>query len=213
MTFTVLGNGYFRDVVEKEALGFVEVCSSDEHIRRTRQRSGWDVRRSFTEGGRNLLEGHAEGFTRPSPPITCQVKRWFAAAGMMFGAPHRPGEARPAPWPPSHLSPLCFRSVYDRLLWPRWALLPLRHALFWLIERGIDPALRGADQRLSVPAGAAAGLANPLGRGGNSPQLVLGLFPRLAVPAAEGFGRPNSVLPGCPLYDSLQPFTAQRDPR
>src|SRR6202043_740936 len=48
---TVLGNGYFREVAEKEALDFVPVCSADEHLKRTRQRGNWDLRRSFTEGG------------------------------------------------------------------------------------------------------------------------------------------------------------------
>src|SRR5258708_25020001 len=80
---TVLGNGYFRDVAHQASLGFVEVCSADEHVRRTRQRRGWNLQRSFREGGRNLLEDMPRVYEAVAAHYV-PGETVAAAAGMLF---------------------------------------------------------------------------------------------------------------------------------
>ncbi len=131
-----------------------------------------------------------------------------AAAGLMFGA-RVAQEKLGLPLATVHLSPLCFRSAHDRVVWPRWASLPLRHALFWLIEQGIDRRfgveINAFRSRLGLPPA-----SRILSVWWNSPQLVLGFFP-------EWLSRPqpdwpaNTLLTGFPCNDALQPFTAEAD--
>jgi rhamnosyltransferase subunit B len=203
---TVLGNGYYQDVAEKESLDFVAVCSAAEHVRRTRQRSSWDLRRSFREGGRNLLEdmqGTYEAVAAHYVPGETVV----AAAGLMFGA-RIAQEKFNLPLATVHLSPLCFRSVHDPILWPRWSPLLLRRAVFWLIEREID-------RRFGVEINAfLSGLGLPpasgiLSRWWGSPQLVLGLFPDWLAPPQPDWPA-NTLLTGFPLHDALPPFTEEQ---
>jgi UDP:flavonoid glycosyltransferase YjiC (YdhE family) len=204
---TVLSNGYFRDVVEKERLRFVEVSPADEHVKRTRQRSGWGFRRSFTEGGRNLLE---------DMPIVYEAvaahyvpgETVAAAAGLMFGA-RIAQEKLGVPLATVHLSPLCFRSVHDDVAWPRWMPLPVRQLLFGMLERGIDrlfgTAINAFRSRLGLPPA-----VRILSDWWNSPQLVLGLFPDwLSHPRRDWPA--NTLLTGPPLYDAMRPFTRQRE--
>jgi rhamnosyltransferase subunit B len=131
-----------------------------------------------------------------------------AAAGMMFGA-RIAQEKLGVPLATVHLSPLCFRSVYDKMLWPRWAPLALRRASFWLIERMIDRTFGKEVNAFRSQLGLKPA-SRILSVWWNSPQLVLGLFPDwLSAPQPDW--PTNSVLTGFPLYDALQPFTAQRE--
>ncbi|HTU18473.1 MAG TPA: glycosyltransferase [Gemmataceae bacterium] len=202
---TVLSNGYFRDMAEKEALRFVEVCPAEEHVNRTRQRSGWSFWRSFKEGGGNLLEDMPRVYeaiaTHYVPGETV-----VAAAGLMFGA-RIAQEKLGVPLATVHLSPLCFRSVHDEIAWPRWMPLAVRQAIFGAIERGIDRlfgvAINAFRSRLGLPPA-----VRILSDWWNSPQLVLGLFPDWLSPAQKDWPA-NTLLTGPPLYDSFQPFTQE----
>jgi UDP:flavonoid glycosyltransferase YjiC (YdhE family) len=204
---TVLGNGYFRDVVEKEALGFVEVCSAEEHLERARQRNNWDVRRSFREGGKNLLEDMPRVYEAVAAHYVAG-ETVVAAAGMMFGA-RIAQEKLGVPLATVHLSPLSFRSAHDKVTWPRWAPLALRQALFWALDRAIDrhfgAAINAFRSRLGLPPA-----SRVLTRWWNSPQLVLGLFPDwLSAPLPDWPA--NTVLTGFPLHDAPGPFGGERE--
>ncbi|HTU93488.1 MAG TPA: glycosyltransferase [Gemmataceae bacterium] len=204
---TVLSNGYFRDVAEKESLHFVEVSPASEHVKRTRERSSWGLRRSFTEGGRNLLEDMPRVYEAVAAHYV-PGETVAAAAGLMFGA-RIAQEKLGLPLATVHLSPLCFRSVHDETAWPRWMPLPVRQVLFGMLERGIDRCFGAAINvfraRLGLPPA-----ARILSDWWNSPQLVLGLFP-------DWLSRPqrdwptNTLLTGPILYDDLRPFTQQRE--
>ncbi len=203
---TVLGNGYYQDVVEKEALDFVAVCSAAEHLKRTRQRSTWDLHRSFREGGRNLLEDMPRTYEAVAAHYV-PGETVVAAAGMMFGA-RIAQEKLGLPLATVHLYPLCFRSAHDNVLWPRWMPMPFRRALFFFIEREIDRRfgveINAFRSRLGLPPA-----SRILSHWWNSPQLVLGLFP-------DWLSRPqpdwpaNTLLAGFPLHDALQPFTSEQ---
>jgi rhamnosyltransferase subunit B len=201
---TVLGNGYFRAVAAQEGLDFVAVCSAEEHLKRTRQRNRWDVRRSFREGGRNLLEDMPrvyEAVAAHHVPGETVV----AAAGMMFGA-RIAQEKLGLPLATIHLYPMCFRSIHDPNGWPWWVPLPLRRAVFALIERGIDRSF-GAEINAFRSRLGLAPVARVLSRWWNSPQMVLGLFPEWLSPPQPDWPA-HTELTGFPLYDTLQPFTA-----
>ncbi|MGH7171146.1 MAG: glycosyltransferase [Gemmataceae bacterium] len=110
----VLGNGYFQEVAEKEALDFVPVCSAYEHVKRTQQRSNWDLHRSLTEGGRNLLED----MPRTYEAVVAHYvpgETVVLAAGLMFGA-QVAQEKLGLPLATVHLYPLCFRSAHDKVV-------------------------------------------------------------------------------------------------
>ena len=204
---TVLGNGYFRDVAENSALHFVEVCPADEHLKRTRQRSSWSLLRSFTEGGRNLLEDMPKVYEAVAAHYV-PGETVVAAAGMMFGA-RIAQEKLGLPLATVHLSPLCFRSAHDEIAWPRWMPLPLRQTFFGILERGIDRLFGGEINtfryRLGLPPA-----ARLLSDWWNSPQLVLGLFPDwLSQPRRDWPA--NTLLTGPPLSDALKPLTQQRE--
>jgi rhamnosyltransferase subunit B len=204
---TVLGNGYFQDVVEKEALGFVEVCSAEEHLRRTRRRNAWDERRSFREGGKNLLEDMPRVYEAVAAHAVAG-ETVVAAAGMMFGA-RIAQEKLGVLLATVHLSPLCFRSAHDPVPWPRWAPLAVRQALFWALDRAIDrlfgAAINKFRARLGLPPA-----SRVFSRWWNSPQLVLGLFPDWLSPPLPDWPS-NTVLTGFPLDDDLRPFGGQRE--
>lgn len=203
----VLGNGYFQEVAEKEALDFVPVCSAAEHIQRAHQRNHWDLRRSFTEGGRNLLEDMPRTYEAVAAHYI-PGETVVAAAGLMFGA-RIAQEKLGLPLATVHLYPLCFRSAHDRVVWPRWLPLVLRRALFRLIDREIDRRfgveINAFRSRLGLlPA------SRILSAWWNSPQQVLGFFPDWLSPPQPDWPA-NTLLTGFPFYDTLQPFTAGDD--
>jgi rhamnosyltransferase subunit B len=204
---TVLGNAFFRDVVEREGLAFCAVCSVEEHLQRARQRSTWTRRRALTEGGRNLLADMPavyDAIAAHHVPGETVV----AAAGMMFGA-RIAQEKFGLPLATIHLSPICFRSAHDPVLWPSWAPLFARRAAFSLINRVIDRTFGARINAFRARLGLAPA-ARILSEWWNSPQLVLGLFPDW-LSALQPDWPANTVLTGFPLYDALRPFTAQRE--
>jgi rhamnosyltransferase subunit B len=207
LPFIVLGNGYFRDVAERESLNFVPVCSAEEHVQRARQRDSWDLRRSLTEGGRNLLEDMPRTYEAIAAHYV-PGETVVAAAGLMFGA-RIAQEKLGLPLATVHLYPLCFRSVHDRMVWPRWAPLLLRRVLFRLIERKIDRSF-GVEINAFRSTLGLRPASRVLSAWWNSPQRVLGLFPDWLSPPQPDWPA-NTLLTGFPCYDALQPFTAARD--
>src|SRR5262245_27490475 len=202
----VLGNAFFRSVAEREGLHFVEVCSAEEHVRRTQQRNRWTLKRSFKEGAVNLLadmprvyEAIAEHYL-PGETVA-------AAAGMMFGA-RIAQEKLGIPLATVHLYPLCFRSIHDDVSWPRWLPCRLRAAAYRLTDRLIDSRLAPSINAFRAGLGLAP-VRGIVSSWWNSPQRVLGLFPDwLCQPQVDWPA--NTVLTGFPLYDSLQPFDAEK---
>lgn len=204
---TVLGNGYFRDVAEREGLRFVAVIPAEEHTERARRRNEWNMRRSFTEGGKNLLADMPrvyEAVAAHHVPGETVV----AAAGMMFGA-RIAQEKLGLPLATVHLSPLCFRTPSDDAAWPRWMPRPVRRALSGLIGRGIDyfygAQINAFRSRLGL-----APASRILSHWWNSPQLVLGLFPDWLSPPLPDWPA-NVHLTGFPLYDALSPFAGDQE--
>ncbi|MDB5307685.1 MAG: glycosyl transferase [Gemmataceae bacterium] len=204
---TVLGNGYFRDVAEREGLRFVAVIPAEEHLERSRRRNEWGMRQSFREGGKNLLADMPRVYEAVAAHYV-PGETVVAAAGMMFGA-RIAQEKLGLPLATVHLSPICFRSACDDVAWPRWMPRPLRRAIFGAIERGIDhfygSEINAFRSRLGL-----APASRILSHWWNSPQLVLGFFPDWLSPPLPDWPA-NVQLTGFPLYDALTPFTADRE--
>ena len=202
----VLGNAFFRPVAEREGLHFVEVCSVEEHVRRTRQRSRWTLQRSFQEGAANLLADMPRVYDAIADHYL-PGRTVAAAAGMMFGA-RIAQEKLGLSLATVHLYPLCFRSIHDEVSWPRWLPRRLRAAAYRLFDRIIDSRLAPSINAFRAGLGLAP-VRGILASWWNSPQCVLGLFPDwLCRPQVDWPA--NTVLTGFPLYDSLQPFEADK---
>lgn len=204
---TILGNGYFRETAEREALSFVEVCSAGEHVERTRQRNRWTYFQAFREGAQNLLKDMPKVYDAVAANHV-PGETVVAAAGLMFGA-RIAQEKLGFPLATVHLYPFCFRSVHDPAAWPRWIPLSARHGYYWLLDRLIDRHLgvgiNAFRMRLRLPPA-----TRLLGKWWHSPQRVLGFFPEwLSRPQADW--PPNTLLTGFPLYDALKPFPAERE--
>src|SRR5579883_1323745 len=132
----VLGNGYYRDVAEREGLRFAAVIPPEEHVERARRRSEWGMHQSFTEGGKNLLADMPrvyEAIAAYHVPGETVV----AASGLMFGA-RIAQEKLGLPLATVHLSPLCLRTVSDDAGWPWWLPGPVRRAVSEAVGFGID---------------------------------------------------------------------------
>lgn len=201
---TILGNGYYREMGLREGLAFVDLCSADEHVKRTQQRSRWSRLRAAREGSKNLLED----LPRVYDAVTAHYRPGetvVAAAGLMFGA-RIAQEKHGLPLATLHLYPRCFRSLDDRMFWPWW--LPRRLRRLWyqlgdrLIDRHLGRAINAFRVALALPP------VSSLLRWWNSPQLVLGLFPEWLSPPQRDWPA-NTVLTGFMQYDALQPFTEE----
>jgi rhamnosyltransferase subunit B len=203
---TILGNGYYRETALREGLAFVDLCSADEHVKRTKQRNHWTRLRAAREGGKNLLED----LPRVYDAVTAHYVRGetvVAAAGLMFGA-RIAQEKLGLPLATVHLYPSSFRSLDDPMFWPRWVPRPLRRLTFrmtdHLIDRHFGREINAFRGRLGLPP------VSPLLRWWHSPQLVLGLFPTWLSPPQRDWP-PNTVLTGFARYDALEPFTEERE--
>lgn len=203
---TVLGNGYYRETALREGLAFVDLCSADEHRKRTQQRSRWTRLRAAREGGQNLLED----LPRVYDAVTAHYVRGetvVAASGLMFGA-RIAQEKLGLPLATVHLYPRCFRSLDDPLFWPRWLPRPIRRLWLRMADRVIHRHLGGGINafrgRLGLPPVAS------LLRWWHSPQLVLGLFPEWLSPP-QGDWPANTVLTGFARYDALEAFGEDRE--
>lgn len=214
---TLLANGQFRDMVEKEGLNFIETLSVEQY-------------QEFLEGQDNKRQ--LASLRRMADDLLSQVRRVYeligelyvpgdtvvAAQGYALGA-RIAQEMLSVPLATVHLQPLWFRSVYDSPGVPSWA--PLWYPK--MFDSLIDVIL---DRRLGRPTNefrAELGLpraSKVMKHWWNSPQRVIGLFPDWYNPPQPDYP-PNTLLAGFPLesssngkFDSteIDAFLAEGDP-
>ena len=200
----MITSGHFRKIAEASGFQFLETSSEDEFLATLNSEILWHPTKAFP-----YLAKH---FILPLVPRTYEFVREHYTPGktiavsgsLAFGA-RLAQEKLGLPLAVLHLQPSMFRSVYAPPVYsgigrlPGWMPVPLRAAVFRLLDVFIDRTLAGglnqARSEIGLPP-----VNRILFRWWHSPQLTLGLFP-------DWFGQPQKDWPpsvrvtGFPLYD------------
>ncbi|MCC7413719.1 MAG: glycosyltransferase family 1 protein [Gammaproteobacteria bacterium] len=207
---TTVTNGHFRDLYERQGLGFVELSSDAEYRELMRHRALWraDIRSvaCIVRAAQTFMRRQYELVAGRHPPLDLIV------TGPLAFGPRIAGEHLRLPVATVQLAPGVLRSVVAPpalagVYMPPWLPLWLR-GVEWRVLDAITDRLFG--ELLAFRAE----LGLPRVRGVfsswvNSPQLTLGLWPEWF--SGHPCDRPGSlVLTGFPMYDAgdALPLTA-----
>jgi rhamnosyltransferase subunit B len=200
---TIATCGYFRPLVERVGLGFVELIPAEEYLRMINDPDLWHPMR----GPKFVMQNAIAPCIRR---VFDLVERLYEP-GMVVAASSLAVGARVAhdklgvPTATVHLQPIVLRSVAQPgrlmgLFAPPWLPRSLVRAQYWMadvlvVDRLIGPELNGLRGLLGLP---------PVRRSFDgyihSPQLTVGLFPEWYAPYAPDWP-PQTRLTGFPLYD------------
>ncbi len=199
---TVATNGYFRPLVEREGLEFVELGTAEEYLQAMQHPDLWHATRGFqavmsTPGMQDALRGQYELVRDRAVPGETVV----VAGSLAFGA-RVAREKLDIPLVTVHLQPTVLLSAVDPpALVPGVAWLPTAavRAVYWLADSLIlDPVVA----RVIEPLRRDLGLPRArhyLHGWWNSPDRVIGLFPEWFAHAPDW--PPQLRLTGFPLFD------------
>jgi len=200
----MITSGHFRKIAEASGFRFIETSSEDEFRAILNNEILWHPTKAFPYLAKHYilpLVPRIYGTVREhyTPGKTIAV-----SGSLAFGA-RLAQEKLGLPLAVVHLQPSMFRSVYAPPVYsgigrlPGWMPVPLRAAVFRLLDVFIDRTLAGglnqARSEIGLPP-----VNRILFRWWHSPQLTLGLFP-------DWFGQPQKDWPpsvrvtGFPLYD------------
>lgn len=199
----VYANGFFRSMIERTGLEFVELGSSEQYLEATRNPDLWHPHK----GSRVVLEAITNQMLRPAYYLLLQ--RWKQEPCTLVASPlcmsaRLLHETHGVPLISTHLQPVVMRSVYKPptlpLPLPAWAPHWWTCLMFRLMDKvGIDPVLcptlNAFRQELGLPP-----VHRVMNDWWNSPQRVIGLWPSwFAAPQPDW---PQQLhLAGFPLYD------------
>jgi rhamnosyltransferase subunit B len=194
---TLVACGYFQPVAVKEGLDFIELSPADEYQRgifgpaNDRPKPRHYVRQVLD----NVLLRLGDAYTIIADQYV-PGETVVAAHGLLLGA-RVAQEKLGMPLATVHTQPLYFGSVSDRGRLPVW----LHKLGRWLVHRFADRMLgRGVN---AFRAGLGLAPMSDVFEWWNSPQMVLGLFPKwYARPQPDW--PPNSRLVGFPLGDDRE---------
>jgi rhamnosyltransferase subunit B len=201
---TVCTNGYFRELVERNGLEYVEFGTREEYLKVIDDPDIWHPRRGTQRVMTNLIEKmlHAS--------YEWLVERWSREKFTLIASPLCMGarlahETHAIPLISTHLQPLVMRSAHEIPalpgVWlPKWTPAFAMRALYSFADRFfIDPILCPPLNRLRAQLKLPP-VKRPMAGWWNSPQCIVGLWP-------EWFGPPQPDWPatlravGFPLYD------------
>ncbi|MES2604468.1 MAG: nucleotide disphospho-sugar-binding domain-containing protein [Pseudomonadota bacterium] len=195
-------NGFFRELVERNGIEFVEFGTAEDYLEVTSKAEVWDPQK-----GSQIVLGTV---ARQLQPIYyALLQRWRQEKFTLVASPlcmaaRLLHETHAVPLISTHLQPIAMRSAYEMpgmpISLPEWTPQWVIRALFWLadvtlLDPAIAPALNAFRQELTLPP-----VRRVTARWWNSPQRVIGLWP-------EWFAKPQPDWPrrvqlaGFPLYD------------
>lgn len=176
----VVANAYFRQTVERQGLGFVEMGGVEAYERLVNNPDLWHPTRGFQLLVREAIAPYVQPLFEiashydPSSTVV-------AASGFLYGA-RIAHEKLGMPFATLHLQPALFRSVYESPAmggffiprwWPRWLKrLYFRFLDAALIDRAIAPHVNPLRRELGLPP-----QEHFFGNSYHAPQVSIGLFP------------------------------------
>jgi len=195
----------FEGVVARSGLRFLPLGTAEEYTAAMNNPALWDPRTSF-----KVLWGIMSGYIQPLVDIlqkeidseTVVVgSLWAFGARLMqekYGVPYVSVQVSPSTFLSAKVPP-----VHKRFTIPSSWPVPMRAALFWVIERAIVDRVCGPDlnrvrARMGLPP-----VKHILGKWVHSPQGVLGLFPDWFAPPQTDWP-PEVALTGFPLFDEAE---------
>lgn len=199
---TVITNGYFRAVVERAGLGFIELGTAEEFHAVADNPDLWDPNRSFF-----VIAKQTKLALRPMYEV---IKKHFipgetvVAAGSLALSARIAEEKLKIPTAMIHLQPGIFRSVYDPPVFPtmsipRWFPPFAVKAMYGLVDFMVDRVMAGEVNGFRRELGLKP-VRGIFGDWWNSPRLTVGMFPDWFYTPQKDW--PTSIkLTGFPLYD------------
>jgi rhamnosyltransferase subunit B len=195
-------NGFFRGLIERNGLEFVEFGTEAQYLAITSRPELWDAR----QGSRLVLELLVDQLR---PVYGYLLQRWHQEKFTLVASPLCTAarllhETHAVPLISTHLQPVVMRSVYDiprlPLPMPAWAPHWWTRAMFWLIDAvGVDPVLCPSLNAFRQELGLQP-VRRVMNGWWNSPQRVIGLWPAwFAQPQRDWPAQ--AYLAGFPLYD------------
>ncbi|MCC6572991.1 MAG: glycosyltransferase [Planctomycetes bacterium] len=208
---TILTSGYFRGLVEKMALDFVEIGTKEEFEAYLKHPDAWHPTRAlrFVMDAtiNKVLPATVEALKQRNEPGNTIVVGSTLAFGTRVAQ-----EAFNLPTVTCHLSPSVFRTVYDMPCLPGLTfvrLLPkFMRRLMWkfadatMIDNLFAPPINAYRATLGLPP-----VRGIMDQWWHSPQRVIGLFPDWFGPMQPDWPR-QTVLTSFPLFDEreIQPL-------
>lgn len=201
----VCANGYFRSLIERSGLEYLELGTAEEYLEVTQCPEIWHPRK----GSRIVLDNIVNRSLRPAYDLLLEL--WLQEECMLVASPlclsaRLLHETHGVPLISTHLQPMVMRSVYEPPLLPlplpmpacapHWWLL----FLFWLVDVAaidniVGPPLNTFRKDLGLPP-----VRRIMNGWWNSPQRVLGLWPEWYAGMQIDWP-PQVQLAGFPLHD------------
>lgn len=201
---TMICNGYFRELAEREGLNLVELGTAEQYRQAIEDPDIWHP----TRGPKKVFEWAMLGILRPMYQLIEQHHEpgntVMAAAGLGLGARVAHDKLK-IPMATVHLQPVVFRSLSDppRLPGaplPQWAPDIYKRLFFWIVDNiFVDPILlpklNGFRAELGLPP-----VKRVMQDWWHAPQRVIGLFPEWYAGMPDGWPQQFRCA-GFPLYD------------
>lgn len=199
----VVANGYFRSLIERNGLEYIELGTAEQYLEITQRADIWHPR----EGSRIVLQAIVNRQLRPAYDLLLDL--WLQEPYTLVASPlcmsaRLLHETHGVPLISTHLQPMVMRSVYEPptlpLPMPAWAPHWWTRLMFWLVDVAaidsiVGPTLNQFRKELALPP-----VRRVMNGWWNSPQRVIGLWPEwFAAPQPDW--PPQVRLAGFPLYD------------
>ncbi len=198
----VCTNGYFRSLIEKNQLDYIELGTAQEYLDSTSHPDLWDARKGATVVIAAMMK-----MLRPAYEVLLQ--RWQTEKFTLVASPlclsaRVLQETHGVQLISTHLQPLVFRTVHEvpglPMPIPAWAPGWCIRLIYWLADKFlidplICPQLNAFRQELGLSP-----VKRVMQSWWNSPQRIIGLWPGwFASPRPDW--PPQAKLAGFPLYD------------
>ncbi len=196
-------NGYFRELVERNGLEYLELGTAQQYLEVTQLPDIWHPRK----GSSIVLENIVNRQLRPAYDLL--LERWLEEKYTLVASPlcmsaRLLHETHGVPLISTQLQPVVLRSVHAPpklpLPMPAWAPHWWLRLMFWLVDvaavdRIVCPPLNSFRRDLGLPP-----VRRVMNDWWNSPQRVIGLWPEWFAPPQPDWP-PQVRLAGFPLYD------------
>lgn len=201
---TICANGYFRSLVEKNGLEYVEFGTAEEYLKAINDPDVWHPTRGTKKVMENLIEKLLRGSFDYLRERSKREKFTMISSPLCMGA-RLVNEKFGVPLISTHLQPLIFRSSHEvpglpTPFAPSWSPAWWIKFLFWMGDATmIDPIICPPLNKMRAEIGLSP-VKRVMKEWWNSPDCIVGLWPDWFGPPQPDWPR-NAHLAGFPMYD------------